>query len=139
MAIKIKLIPDGPIQLSVEGEEFSVTTADPGQTIPVSKPLYLCRCGESKNKPYCDGAHAASGYTDGNRNDRDQLKDFSGGEVTVHFNRAICSGAGECVRGLPAVFQSNTENWIHPDEATAEDVINTWPTQKLLDWLAARG
>jgi CDGSH-type Zn-finger protein len=25
-------------------------------------PIYLCRCGESKNKPYCDGAHKASGF-----------------------------------------------------------------------------
>jgi len=24
--------------------------------------VYLCRCGESKNKPYCDGTHKASGF-----------------------------------------------------------------------------
>lgn len=23
----------------------------------------LCRCGQSQNKPYCDGAHAAAGFT----------------------------------------------------------------------------
>jgi CDGSH-type Zn-finger protein len=24
----------------------------------------LCRCGASKNKPLCDGAHEESGFTD---------------------------------------------------------------------------
>ena len=25
--------------------------------------LTLCRCGDSKNKPYCDGSHTAAGFT----------------------------------------------------------------------------
>lgn len=24
--------------------------------------IYLCRCSESKNKPYCDGSHKSSGF-----------------------------------------------------------------------------
>jgi len=28
---------------------------------PASK-LYLCRCGRSANKPFCDGSHARTGW-----------------------------------------------------------------------------
>jgi CDGSH-type Zn-finger protein len=31
--------------------------------LPTGKPLVaLCRCGQSKNKPFCDGAHKDCGF-----------------------------------------------------------------------------
>jgi CDGSH-type Zn-finger protein/uncharacterized Fe-S cluster protein YjdI len=36
--------------------------AGTGRTIKRVSEVYLCRCGHSKNKPYCDGSHAAAGF-----------------------------------------------------------------------------
>jgi CDGSH-type Zn-finger protein len=33
-----------------------------GREFPVSERPALCRCGESENKPFCDGAHARTGF-----------------------------------------------------------------------------
>ena len=28
-----------------------------GTSFPTEEEVYLCRCGQSKNKPFCDGSH----------------------------------------------------------------------------------
>ena len=33
-----------------------------GRTVKRATQVFLCRCGQSKNKPYCDGSHKASGF-----------------------------------------------------------------------------
>jgi CDGSH-type Zn-finger protein/ferredoxin len=123
MPIRITPIANGPLKLDATSEPFPVLRGHPGGDEQPGKTVFLCRCGESANKPYCDGAHTASGYSSENRCDRDAVKDFAAPEITVHFNRAICSGAGECVRGLPSVFVSGAEDWIRPDQADVAEVI----------------
>ncbi|HKK92850.1 MAG TPA: CDGSH iron-sulfur domain-containing protein [Longimicrobiales bacterium] len=43
--------------LKVEGE-IDLLDAE-GNALPTreGKPIYLCRCGQSENKPFCDGRH----------------------------------------------------------------------------------
>jgi uncharacterized Fe-S cluster protein YjdI len=50
---KITVMPDGP--LMVEGE-LTVNKMS-GENIKDGEKLFLCRCGHSSNKPFCDGAH----------------------------------------------------------------------------------
>ena len=33
-----------------------------GATLAVTDPFYLCRCGGSANKPFCDGTHKKNGF-----------------------------------------------------------------------------
>lgn len=37
-----------------------VLTDDKGNKIETKEQFALCRCGHSKNKPFCDGSHRAS-------------------------------------------------------------------------------
>ena len=56
--ITVEPRPDGP--LFVRGR-VKIVDAD-GQVIREDTRLALCRCGGSKNKPFCDGSHARIGF-----------------------------------------------------------------------------
>jgi CDGSH-type Zn-finger protein len=61
MATKVTVVHNGPIR--IEGE-FEIQ--DPsGKTFGLAgrTAISLCRCGQSANKPFCDGAHRACGFT----------------------------------------------------------------------------
>ncbi|MDP2241434.1 MAG: CDGSH iron-sulfur domain-containing protein [Burkholderiales bacterium] len=60
MDATIELIKDGP--LVVKGvTQFHNSRGEP---LKVEETLYLCRCGGSKNKPFCDGTHKKIGFSD---------------------------------------------------------------------------
>ena len=50
---KITLMPNGP--LMVEGNLNIVKLS--GETVKDGEKFFLCRCGQSSNKPFCDGSH----------------------------------------------------------------------------------
>lgn len=56
--LEIKAAPNGPLLLS--GNLEIVTSS--GRVAWKGTRCALCRCGESKNKPFCDGAHKAAGF-----------------------------------------------------------------------------
>lgn len=56
--VKITVLENGP--LKVEGP-IELLDAN-GNPIETKKTAYLCRCGASVNKPFCDGAHSRIGF-----------------------------------------------------------------------------
>ena len=60
--MKITLLENGPILVKVEtGGSLRLGADDETR----SDTLALCRCGQSKNKPFCDGSHYDAGFKHG--------------------------------------------------------------------------
>ena len=49
-------------------------------------------------------------------------KAYEGKRITVSFDPEVCEHSGNCVRGLPSVFDVNARPWIDPDGADPETV-----------------
>lgn len=136
--VKPKILPlvNGPYYLINDMEPKIVDNLQnsKGETLSTIRGIALCRCGASKNKPFCDGTHGTIGFSSLNKtlneNDnekriKDKRRNYFGKEITIHDNRKICSHAAECVDNLPSVFKLNERPWIDPDGARIQEVINT--------------
>lgn len=59
--VRIRLRDDGP--MVVDGQVTVVDAEGNAFALPTDKSLLaLCRCGQSGNKPFCDGSHKGCGF-----------------------------------------------------------------------------
>jgi CDGSH-type Zn-finger protein/uncharacterized Fe-S cluster protein YjdI len=56
--LEVTPTPNGPLMVVGSGEIVSGT----GRTVARIEKTYLCRCGASENKPFCDGSHVKAGF-----------------------------------------------------------------------------
>jgi CDGSH-type Zn-finger protein len=138
---KILLLPNGPYYLLNDMKPKIVENLQNSKGEPLStvSGVALCRCGASKNKPFCDGTHSTIGFSTENKVGesvgstdsggrkviKDKRKDYVGKKITVHDNRRICSHAAECVNNLPSVFKLNSRPWIEPNAAVVNEIVDT--------------
>jgi CDGSH-type Zn-finger protein/ferredoxin len=119
----IEPMPDGPYQ--VNGiTDFRNSKGGPIRTEPT---MYLCRCGGSSKKPFCDGTHEKIGFSGERLSDlcTSKTDDYVGKELTIHDNRSTCAHAGFCTKHSPNVFNVTREPWIDPDRDPAAKTIDT--------------
>ena len=56
---RFKVFAGGPLEIT---GHFRVVSTE-GRIIEKEGPVFLCRCGGSSNKPYCDGTHKQKGFS----------------------------------------------------------------------------
>lgn len=95
-----------------------------GSEVEVKPVMALCRCGQSKMKPFCDGSHKDAGFEDrgGTPEGPDRLFSYDGAEVSVTFNPRLCSHAAECGRLASHIFNPSQKPWVLPDKGTVAEV-----------------
>jgi len=61
--MKVKFLENGPVRLSVESDDESINDVlfnEKNKSITIKKNTILCRCGKSRQQPFCDGVHRMS-------------------------------------------------------------------------------
>lgn len=99
-----------------------------------TQPQSLCRCGKSKNAPYCDGAHITFKF-DGTLNAPFEpilknAKTYIGPNLVLKDNEIYCAGARFCHQNGD-IWNFIMENDEHKNQI-AIDEINACPAGRLI-------
>jgi 3-phenylpropionate/trans-cinnamate dioxygenase ferredoxin subunit len=63
MAIEVTILNNGPYMVAGDLAELQLKDgAGNAHDLSGKKQIYLCRCGASTKKPFCDGQHSKIGF-----------------------------------------------------------------------------
>jgi CDGSH-type Zn-finger protein len=111
-AAKIKVTKNGPYivyggvpiqkQVIIADSEGTATEWQPTNQYPRQETYLLCRCGQSKNMPFCDGTHAKTGFdgteTAGEEAYLTKPKEIEGPALKLTDAEDLCASARFCHR-----------------------------------------
>lgn len=87
-------------EISRVGKEGEPKKWVKGEPYPAQKNYALCRCGRSKNKPFCDNTHVKAGFdgteTASRKSYAEQAKKIAGPGIDLLDAKPLCSEARFC-------------------------------------------
>jgi CDGSH-type Zn-finger protein len=111
-SMKINIVKNGPYRIAggaplsvqaigVNEARESIEWIEAGD-VATSGPYFLCRCGKSANKPFCDGSHSTTGFDGTETASRavydDQAGQIDGPVLALADAESLCAGARFCDR-----------------------------------------
>ncbi len=112
--IKIRVLKNGPYlvsggvplrKMTIQCDQSSGIPVDwlMGEELETSPTYTLCRCGQTSNKPFCDGTHVKVNFDGTETSDNDSFekmaKTIEGPELTLKDAEILCASARFCHRG----------------------------------------
>lgn len=121
----------------VIGSDGEPARWEPGPDYPKRETYALCRCGQSRSKPFCDGSHTKAGF-DGTETARrgaylEQAEKTCGPSVDLTWSAEFCAVARFCHRGQEAWGYAERSD----DPACREEAVRqacACPSGSLVAW-----
>jgi CDGSH-type Zn-finger protein len=143
----IKIIKNGPyyVKGNVPLLKMAIEIDDEGypyrwikkETYPQQERYTLCRCGKSKNMPYCDNSHKKIGFdgteTAGFACYKENVKIYDGPELKLTDNKPLCVGSGFCIRA-GNIWNLTTHSDLHDYKDIAIQEAADCPSGRLVVW-----
>lgn len=143
---KIKVTKDGPYLVSgslplqkeiiIADEDGDPLKWQELEKYPNQESYTLCRCGKSKNKPYCDGSHILTAFDGTEKNQQPypaEAEKTIGPDLDLTDLPKLCSSAGFCHRA--GGTWNLTEKSDDPDnKTTAIEQTHNCPSGRLVAW-----
>lgn len=86
------------------GDGEPIAWAEGEVVTDVDKEYWLCRCGNSRNKPFCDSSHRRVGFSAEDAASPDarstRAKTYGGDQTELADDRSVCAHAGFCTTKL---------------------------------------
>ncbi len=147
MSGKVKISKNGPYIVSGKlplAKEIAVIDKTgipvewaPGEKCKEQDTYSLCRCGESKNKPYCDGTHVKVDFDGTEVASRDTFMDqaerISGKDIALLDAPGFCSRARFC-HAAGGIWDLVPKVNDGKSRALAEEIAGNCPSGRLVIW-----
>lgn len=149
---RIKVTKDGPYIVSggvrlaresmVIGSDGEPARWEKGPAYPERETYALCRCGQSKNKPFCDGSHAKVAFDGTETAGRDAYLEHAektvGPGLDLTWSAEFCAVARFCHRGEEAWGYAERSDEPKARKTAIEEACDC-PSGSLVAWDKATG